>query len=378
MSHVQTPQPRRRPDWLKSVTAALVASGVVAVVLLAFAWPTMTSTTENLPVAIVGTQEQIDAVTEKMPENMLDLHPVAHREDAVNGIRTREVYGGIVLGEQPEFLTASAASPVASQMLSGMATTVQRGIDQKVIEGTTEALEKVKEAAANGPAGMAALSQQAPQQQAGAPPTVTTTDVVPLSEDDPKGSGLAIAGLPLTMGGMIGGILISTLVTGVRKHLLALGLYGVIGGFVLAAILQGLFGILQANFLANWAAIGLGITATASVIVGLSSLIGRAGLAVGAILTMFIGNPISALTSPKEFILAPFGDIGQWLVPGLSGTLLRDLSYFPEANIAAQVWALIAWVTLGVVLTFLGHHKNESALTGKEEAPDVVPRDLPG
>ena len=124
MSHVQTPQPRRRPDWLKSVTAALVASGVVAVVLLAFAWPTMTSTTENLPVAIVGTQEQIDAVTEKMPENMLDLHPVAHREDAVNGIRTREVYGGIVLGEQPEFLTASAASPVASQMLSGMATTV--------------------------------------------------------------------------------------------------------------------------------------------------------------------------------------------------------------------------------------------------------------
>ena len=171
---------------------------------------------------------------------------------------------------------------------------------------------------------------------------------------------------------MIGGILISTLVTGVRKHLLALGLYGVIGGFVLAAILQGLFGILQANFLANWAAIGLGITATASVIVGLSSLIGRAGLAVGAILTMFIGNPISALTSPKEFILAPFGEIGQWLVPGLSGTLLRDLSYFPEANIAAQVWALIAWVTLGIVLTFLGHHRNESSLTGKDGASEPV------
>lgn len=194
-----------------------------------------------------------------------------------------------------------------------------------------------------------------------------TTDVVPLSEDDPRGSGLAIAGLPLTMGGMIGGILISTLVTGVRKHLLALGLYGVIGGFVLAAILQGLFGILQANFFANWAATGLGIAATASVIVGLSSLIGRAGLAVGAVLTMFIGNPISALTSPKELILPPFGEVGQWLVPGLSGTLLRDLSYFPDANIAAQVWALIGWVALGIVLTVLGHHKNESSLTGKEE-----------
>ncbi|WP_231726466.1 ABC transporter permease [Kocuria rhizophila] len=334
--------------------------------LLAFAWPTATSRTENLPVAVVGTQEQIDAVTAKMPDKLLDVHPVAHREDAVNGIRTREVYGGIVLGDQPEILAASAASPVVSQMLGGVATTMQRGIDQKVIEGTTQALEKIKGALAKGPAGMVTLSQQ-PQQQAATPPTVKTTDVVPLSEDDPRGSGLAIAGLPLTMGGMIGGILISTLVTGVRKHLLALGLYGVIGGFVLAAILQGLFGILQANFFANWAAIGLGIAATASVIVGLSSLIGRAGLAVGAVLTMFIGNPISALTSPKEFILPPFGEVGQWLVPGLSGTLLRDLSYFPDANIAAQVWALIGWVALGIVLTVLGHHKNESSLTGKEE-----------
>ena len=367
MSHIRTPEPRQRPDWLKSVKAALIATAVVSIVLLAFAWPTATSRTENLPVAVVGTQEQIDAVTAKMPDKLLDVHPVARREDAVNGIRTREVYGGVVLGDQPEILTASAASPVVSQMLGGVATTMQRGIDQKVIEGTTQALEKIKGALAKGPTGMAALSQQ-PQQQAATPPTVKTTDVVPLSEDDPRGSGLAIAGLPLTMGGMIGGILISTLVTGVRKHLLALGLYGVIGGFVLAAILQGLFGILQANFFANWAAIGLGIAATASVIVGLSSLIGRAGLAVGAVLTMFIGNPISALTSPKEFILPPFGEIGQWLVPGLSGTLLRDLSYFPDANIAAQVWALIGWVALGVVLTFLGHHKNESSLTGKEEA----------
>ena len=81
---------------------------------------------------------------------------------------------------------------------------------------------------------------------------------------------------------------------------------------------------------------------------------------------MFIGNPISALTQPKEFILPPFGEIGQWLVPGLSGTVLRDLSYFPEANIAGQIWALIGWLTLGVILTVLGHHKNESALRTAE------------
>lgn len=374
MSHVKTPEPRQRPAWTESVRAALIATVVVSIVLLAFAWPTVTSKTENLPVAVVGTQEQIDTVTEKMPENLPDIHPVADREDIVNGIKTREVYGGIVLGGSPEILTASAASPVASQMLTSMGTTMQRGIDQQVIEKTTQALQKITGALSQGPSGLAALQgqQQGSGQQAMTPPTVKTTDVVPLSEDDPWGSGLAIAGLPLTMGGMIGGILISTLVTCARKHLLAIALYGIFGGLALASIMQGIFGILQSNFFANWAGIGLGIAATASVIVGLSSLIGRAGLAVGAVLTMFIDNPISALTSPKEFIVAPFGEIGQWLVPGLSGTLLRDLSYFPDANIAARFWALIGWVALGVVLTLLEHHKNESSITGKDEPEQPI------
>ena len=357
MSHVRTPQPKSRPEWLKSVRAALIATLAVCVVLLAFAWPTATSRVENLPVAVVGSQEQIDTVTQKMPEHLLELHPVANREDAVNGIRSREVYGGIVLGEQPEILTSSAASPVASQMLTGVGTNMQRGIDQQVIAGMQQAIQKMKTgggavpgapgapgqnggAASDGAAsGGAAQAQrgagaQAPGAPGATPPTVKVTDVVPLSDDDPRGSGLAIAGLPLTMGGMIGGVLISLLVTGVRKHLLAIALYGALGGVALAGILQGVFGILQANYWANAAATGLGIAATASVIVGLNSLIGRPGIAVGAVLTMFIGNPISALTQPKEFILPPFGEIGQWLVPGLSGTVLWDLSYFPEANIA--------------------------------------------
>lgn len=70
----------------------------MCVVLLAFAWPTATSRVQNLPVAVVGLQEQVDAVTQKMPEHLLELHPMANSEDAVNGITSREVCGGIVLG----------------------------------------------------------------------------------------------------------------------------------------------------------------------------------------------------------------------------------------------------------------------------------------
>ena len=45
VSHIRTPEPRQRPDWLKSVKAALIATAVVSIVLLAFAWPTTTSRT---------------------------------------------------------------------------------------------------------------------------------------------------------------------------------------------------------------------------------------------------------------------------------------------------------------------------------------------
>ncbi|MDO4919390.1 ABC transporter permease [Kocuria sp.] len=377
MSHVQTPVRRPRPEWTKSVRAALIASVVVSIILLAFAWPTVTSKVQDLPVAVVGSQEQIDSLTDKMPDdNPLALHPVANRQDAENGIRSREVYGAILLGDQPEILTASAGSPVASQMLTSIGTTMQRGIDQQVISKQTEALQQMKSAMAQGPSGMAAMAQQAQKsgqggQQAATPPTVKITDVVPLSGDDPRGAGLAIAGLPLTMGGMIGGVLISLLVNGPRKHLLAIVLYGIIGGLALACLMQGLFHILQGNFFANAGAIGLGIAATASVIVGLNALIGRPGIGVGAVITMFIGNPLSSLTQPKEFIAPPFGEIGQWLVPGLSGTVLRDLSYFPDANVSGQIWALIGWLAAGVVLVLSGHYRNQAALPGNGRGGDA-------
>jgi hypothetical protein len=45
-------------------------------------------------------------------------------------------------------------------------------------------------------------------------------------------------------------------------------------------------------------------------------------------------------------------------VPGASNTLLRSLSYFPDAPMAQQWWTLMAWVAAGVALTALGHFRH--------------------
>src|SRR5699024_11165135 len=88
---------------------------------------------------------------------------------------------------------------------------------------------------------------------------------------------------------------------------------------------------------------------------GFVSLIGPAGIGIGAVLTMFIGNPIASLNKPKEFLVGAWGDIGQFFVHGAAGTLLRDLSYFPDAAVGLQGWVLIAWFVIGIALNLIGH-----------------------
>lgn len=352
--------------WSHAVRTAVLAAAAVCVVLLAFAWPSITAKVQNLPVAAVGTAEQIAQITSKAPEGTLGIKTAASRDEAIDLIRHREVYGAIVLVSAPEILIASAGSPVASQALTQMGAQMQSLIQSQAIAALQTALKQAtvaaQQAAAGGHAPSSAQNPPAPQTAPAAIPTVTVTDVVPLSPDDPRGAGLAVAGLPLAMGGMIGGVLISLLVSGTWRRLGAILAYGVFAGLGLAGILQGWFHILQGDFWANAGAIGLGVVATAAIIVGLNALIGRAGIALGAVITLFVGNPLSSLTQPKEFLPAPWGDLGQWLVPGASGTLLRDLSYFPDAAAAFPWLVLAGWAVLGAVLIAVGHFRNEPAV----------------
>ncbi len=47
----ETPE---RSSWIKVISTSLLASLIVAVVILAFTWPTKTMEAKNLPVSIAG------------------------------------------------------------------------------------------------------------------------------------------------------------------------------------------------------------------------------------------------------------------------------------------------------------------------------------
>jgi hypothetical protein len=168
--------------------------------------------------------------------------------------------------------------------------------------------------------------------------------------------------IPLVLGGMIGGILISLVVVGVVRRLVALLVYGAAAGLLTVLIGQTWFGFLQGGFLANWAALALAMLATAAAIVGLSALLGRAGIALGAVLTIWFALPISGSTVPSPFLPRPWGDVGQFFVPGAGSTLVRTLSYFPDASGAQQWLVLGAWAVGGLLLTTVGHFRSAASV----------------
>lgn len=347
--HAEHGVPGAHTPIARVVALGLVLAGLVSVIVLAFAWPSVTAAPRDLPIAIAGPSEAVaaaESAVDEMQPGVIAFDSVDDRAAAVEAIERREVYGAILLGPEPEVLTSSASSLVVVQLLNALAGQLEEGV--------------------NAQAAAAATAAGAPT----APPhiDVTVTDVVPLADSDPRGTGLSAALFPLVLGGMIGGIAISVAVIGALRRLLAVLIYSAVGGLALAAILGPWFGALQADLWINTAAIGLALAAIAAPITGFVALFGRAGIAVGPIVMLLFANPISGAALPKEFYPVPWGEVGQWFPPGAAATLVRELSYFPSADTTFPWLVLTAWAVGGAVLSVVGHFRTAGAAEPDAEA----------
>ncbi|WP_372983671.1 hypothetical protein [Microbacterium sp.] len=345
----------------------IVGAFVIGVVMMGFVWTAAASTPQNLPVGISGPADRVEALEDALAEqdpSPFELIAVDSREDAIEQIEDRTLYGAILLDE-PEVLTATAAGPAAGQALNAVATQLQAQISEASHNALVEKVQQLGAALASGGA-PSAPGQGAPQQKApseampSAVPHVTVTDVVPLADTDPTGSGFTAASFPLTLGGMLGGILLSLLIVGTVRRLVGLLVLGVVAGPLAALILQTWFGILQGDWLVNAAALGLMMTATAAFIIGMNAVFGQIGIGIGAVITVLIANPLASAAVPWQFLPEPWGAIGQFFVPGAGSNLIRSLSYFPEAPTALHWTVLAGWAVLGVVLALIGHFRDQA------------------
>lgn len=338
-------------DWKRAIGVGLAAPIAVALVILAFLWPMATMEAKGIDIAVTGTEQQVQAVTgmlEQAKPGLFEVTAVDSRDDAVAMIERREVYGGIVVGQEPEVLTASAAGAQQTAVIKNLAAPLQKSATAQA-----QAAAKAKGVPAESVPEVA----------------VATTDVVPLSGDDPQGLGLNMTVLPIAFGGMIGGALLSFGLKRARDRILGLVIFAPLAGMAIAWVMGSVFGLLPAGFWSTMGVFTLGIGATAAFIVGLRSVFGTPGFAIGALSVMLLGNPLAGTMAPKEFIAGGWGTFGQYLPNGATATLLRIVEYFPQAGIAQQVWTLLAWLAVGLVLLGVGVLRE---VRGDKREPRVV------
>ena len=350
-----------RSSWIKVISTSLLASLIVALVILAFTWPTKTMEAKNLPVSIAGPEVTVSQFEQSLKDKGIEtfeLKQASSREEAEQQIKQRETYGAIVFteGATPEVLTAPAANTAATQMLNNVATQLNAQIQQKALTAKTEALTQAVQAGGEqGAQAAAQLEQMKAQAEQASAMAVKTTAVVPLSEGDSSGSGIAISAFPLVIGGILGGSFSALRVNGTWRRFATATLYAVIAGALTALILSTWFGFIPGDFATLWAAFGATYLATASFMIGMGALlVPAAGLGLGAVVTMFIGNPISGASMPSAFLPGVWGQIGQMLVPGASSTLMRSIAYFPEAATSDQWLVLGSWIAFGLLAGVIG------------------------
>lgn len=319
------------PTPVHEPPAAIRAAGIVAVltvalalVSIAFALPAARTAPRDVPIGLAGPQAaqgQVAAILDQQAPGAFAITYYPGEAALRAAIHNRDVYGGIAFGpEGRSLLIATGGSPMVAQML----TQIGNGIGHR--------------AGGAGPA----TSEAVP---------LKTEDLAPPAVDDPRGAGLAASALPITLAGLLpAAALVFMLKREVWTRFTAVVTFAGLAGVSIAALLQFVLESIDANFWGVAGGLTLGLLAAGLLMLGLGSMFGRVGLALGALTALLLGNPLSGLTSAPEMLPAGWGQVGQWLPQGANATLLRSTAFFDGAGGAWAIVVLTCWSLIGVAL----------------------------
>ena len=297
-------------------TANALRAVVIGVVLIAtfvffFVYPGHDPEPNHLPVGLVieAGESGVANVTVDGSRGGFDIRRYADAAAAREAILDREIYGAVVLSAQPRLLIARAASFQAAVAVEGFATRVA---------GSQLRIEDVR-----------------------------TLDV-----DDPRGTTLNLAALPLVIVAILAAMLIvqlAPMLDGSRR-LGFIALFAVLGSAVAMFIVNVAIGALPGPYPGLVAISALAILATSSVSAGVIARVGPPGIMLCFLFFLMLGNPASGAASAPELLPDPWRVFGQFMPGGAGSSALRNVAYFDGAALAKPLAVLSAYVALGAIL----------------------------
>ncbi|MDT0571390.1 ABC transporter permease [Streptomyces sp. DSM 3412] len=324
------------PPGRRMVAVIVLIPLVAALALWAFAWPNARTAPRDLPLGVAGPATAVAQVEQqlKQRDGAFEIHRYADEAAARDAIEDRTVYGAVVVTRSgPKLLTASAASPMVAQLL-------QQAVTQQAAE------EGVR---------------------------VTTTDVVAGPANDPRGAAFGSSVLPLALAGTASGAMVTLF--GLRRGRAVGALIGAAAlvGTAAATLADSWLGLLGGHWWAEAGVLSLATLAVGATVAGLASLLGRAGLGLGALLIVFLGNPFAGASSAPQMLPEPVGTLGQLLPPGAGASLLRSVAFFDGAGALAPTLVLTAWAALGLTAILLGDLLKRRTRSSEPSTPTPAP-----
>ena len=316
------------PAAIRAAGVIVVLTVVLAVVAIAFALPAARSKPHDVPIGAAGPQAasgQVEAILERQAPGAFAVTYYPGEAALRDAILNRDVYGGFSFGQEgPAVLVATGGSPMIAQML----TQIGNGISQQT--------------------GVQLRSE----------------DLAPPTADDSRGVGLAASALPITLAGMLPAIALMLLLKReVWTRFTAAVVFAGVAGITIAALLRYVFGSIDQNLLGVAAGLTLGVLAAGLTMLGLGSLFGRVGLAMGSVLALLLGNPLSGLNSAPEMLPSGWGEVGQWLPQGATATLLRSTAFFGGAGSIMPILILTCWALAGTALIIFAALRQRATAT---------------
>ena len=310
----------RARERIETYIAPLVAGALALVTLIGLIAPAIKSPSpHDIPVGLAGppgaTQQIAGAFATNAPGAFV-FTSYATEDDARKALDTRAVDGVLVMGPGgPRLIIAGAAGDGVTGVITGAFTNVFKA------QGQDLAVETVH----------------------------------PFAAGDPHGLILFFVVLA---------ILVSTLIAqalaGLRRGMsfggraLIIVLYAAIAAPVSMGLATWIAGDYGSGLWTAIAVICFGSIAVGAVVAGAAALLGRAGVALSALIVVLLdlvcsGGPIGSLLLPDAY---------RWLAPGMpAGQLygaIRGALYFDNAGLAGELLVLSLWLLGGLVLLAVG------------------------
>ena len=307
-----------RSPWPRIGAIVLLLTALLSVIMIAFAWPATRSSVHDIPIAVAGPPAATAQVTQQLSAKRpgaFDMTVVDGTAAAERLILDREVYGAIdVSSGRPQLIIASAASPAVATGPAAGGPGAGRHRGRRAGPRPGPAAHRRPARRRPGRRGPAAGPRRDRRRRRCSP----ASSPAPPAASPGRSPSRSPAPSPSPRSCSSG-----------------------------SARSRGPYWL-------NAGAVALGIAATALTILGLESLLGAAGLGLGAATMMLLGNPLSGLASAPEMLPSGWGTLGPVSSPRARRArccAARRSSTVTRA--APHVWVLLGWAALGLALAGL-------------------------